>query len=120
MPRSLVERGMSSGVVFAEPDVAEAAIQEAQRCIVEALDLDGTTLFERSADGDLRGIHGWWRPELLAPPDRVSARESFPWMLTKLLAGELVCLSSPDELPDGIDRATLRRFDVKSTVAVPV
>ena len=111
---------MSSGVVFAEPDVAEAAIQEAQRCIVEALDLDGTTLFERSADGDLRGIHGWWRPELLAPPDRVSARESFPWMLTKLLAGELVCLSSPDELPDGIDRATLRRFDVKSTVAVPV
>jgi formate hydrogenlyase transcriptional activator len=111
---------MSFGVAFSEPNVADAVIHEAQRCIVEALDLDGSTLFERSDDGDLLGTHGWWRPEFQAPPARVSARESFPWMLTKLLAGELVCLSSPDELPDGIDRATLRRFDLKSTVVVPV
>ena len=128
---------MSMGVAYAERNVAgahlprfpssigsapdvDAAIHEAQRCIVEALDLDGSTLFERSEDGDMLGTHGWWRPGVPAPPDRVSARESFPWMLAKLLAGELVCLSSPDELPDGIDRATLRRFDLKSTVVVPV
>jgi formate hydrogenlyase transcriptional activator len=98
----------------------DAAIHEAQRCIVEALDLDGSMLFERSDDGDLLGTHGWWRPEAPAPPSRVSARESFPWMLPKLLAGELVCLSSPDELPDGIDRASLCRFDLKSTVVVPL
>ena len=104
-----------------EPNVAnDAAIHEAQRCIVEALDLDGSTLFERSDDGDLLGTHGWWRPEVPAPPARMSARESFPWMFAKLLAGELVCLSSPDELPDGVDRASLRRFDLKSTVVVPV
>ena len=41
-------------------------------------------------------------------------------MLAKLLAGELVCLSSPDELPDGVDRASLRRFGLKSIVAVPL
>jgi transcriptional regulator with GAF, ATPase, and Fis domain len=41
-------------------------------------------------------------------------------MLAKLLAGELVCLSSPDELPEGVDRASLRRFDLKSTVVVPL
>ncbi len=110
---------MSLGVAFAEPHVADA-IHEAQRCIVEAFDLDGSTLFERSDDGDLLGTHGWWRPEFPAPPARVSARESFPWMFAKLLAGELVCLSSPDELPDGVDRATLRRLDLKSTVVVPV
>jgi formate hydrogenlyase transcriptional activator len=101
------------------PDV-DAAIHEAQRCIVEALDLDGSTLFERSDDGDLLGTHGWWRPEVPAPPAGVSAKESFPWMLAKLLAGELVCLSSPDELPDGVDRASLLRFDLKSTVVVPL
>ena len=55
-----------------------------------------------------------------ALPARLSARESFPWMLEKLRAGELVCLSSPDELPDGVDRASLLRFDMKSTVAVPL
>src|SRR4030095_10301905 len=100
------------------PDV-DAAIHETQRCIVEALDLDGSTLYERSDDGDLLGTHGWWRPEVPAPPARVSAKESFPWMLAKLLAGELVCLSSLDELPEGVDRASLRRFDLKSTVVVP-
>ncbi len=102
------------------PTDVDAAIQEAQRCIVEALDLDGSTLFELSDDGDLLDTHGWWRPEVPAPPARVSARESFPWMLEKLLAGELVCLSSLDELPDGVDRASLLRFDLKSTVAVPL
>ena len=66
--------------IYSPTDV-DAAIHEAQRCIVEALDLDGSTLFERSDDGDLLGTHGWWRPEVPAPPARVSARESFPWML---------------------------------------
>jgi formate hydrogenlyase transcriptional activator len=128
---------MAPGVACAERNVSEshvsrwgrtigpnsdvdAAIHEAQRCIVEALDLDGSTLFERSDDGDLLGTHGWWRPEVPAPPAGVSAKESFPWMLAKLLAGELVCLSSPDELPDGVDRASFLRFDLKSTVVVPL
>ena len=107
-------------VDLSSPTDVDAAIHEAQRCIVEALDLDGSTLFELSDDGDLLCTHGWWRPEVPAPPARVSARESFPWMLEKLLAGELVCLSSPDELPDGVDRASLLRFDLKSIVAVPL
>src|SRR4030095_7663359 len=72
-----------------DPDV-DAAIHETQRCIVEALDLDGSTLYERSDDGDLLGTHGWWRPEVPAPPARVSAKESFPWMLAKLLGGGVV------------------------------
>ena len=98
----------------------DTAICEAQRCIVEALELDGSTLFELSADGDLLCTHGWWRPEVLAPPARLSVRESFPQMLEKLKAGEVVCLSSPDELPDGIDRTNLYRFDLKSTVLLPL
>ena len=106
--RNLTETHVSRcGSSICSPTDVDAAIHEAQRCIVEALDLDGSTLFERSDDGDLLGTHGWWRPEVPAPPARVSARESFPWMLARLLAGELVCLSSPDELPDGVDRASL-------------
>ena len=58
---------------------ANEAIHEAQRCIVEAFDLDGSTLFERSEDGDLLGTHGWWRPDVPAPPAHLSARESFPY-----------------------------------------
>ena len=128
---------MTIGAAFAERNVSDAllnrcgsslsaatgvdaAIHEAQRCIVEALDLDGSTLFELGEDGDLRGTHGWWRPEVPAPPAHLSARECFPSMTGKLLAGELVCLSSPDDLPDGIDRASMLRFDLKSIVVVPL
>ena len=119
--RNLTEAHVSRfGSSIYSPADVDDAIHEAQRCIVEALDLDGSTLFERSDDGDLLGTHDWWRPEVPAPPARVSARESFPWMLARLMAGELVSLSSPDELPDGVDRATLRRFDVKSLVVVPL
>ena len=102
------------------PTDTDAAIQEAQRCIVEAIDLDGTALFERGDDGDLLDTHGWWRPGVPAPPARMSAREVFPSMSAKALAGELVCLSSPDDLPDGVDRASLLRFGLKSIVVVPL
>ena len=44
------------------PSDVDAAIHEAQRCIVEALDLDGSALFELGDDGDLHCTHRWWRP----------------------------------------------------------
>ena len=99
---------------------ADTAICEAQRFVVEALDLDGSTLFELGADADLICTHAWWRPEVPAPPARLSVRESFPQILERLKAGELVSLSSPDELPDGTDRASFivstssRRFCSRS------
>ena len=98
----------------------DSAIHEAQRCIVEALDLDGSTLFELNEDGDLRSTHAWWRPEVPAPPARMSARESFPSTIEKVMAGHLVYFSSPEELPDGGDRESVLRFDLKSMVVVPL
>ena len=98
----------------------DTAIRESQRTIVEALDLDRSTLFQLSNDGDMLYTHGWWRPEVAALPARLSARENFPMMLEKLKAGESVCLSSLDELPDGVDRANLIRFDTRSIVAIPL
>ena len=56
----------------------DTAICEAQRCIVEALELDGSTLFELSADGDLLCTHAWWRPEVLAPPDASLGQRMLP------------------------------------------
>ena len=102
------------------PGDMDAAIREAQRSIVEALDLDGSTLFQLSNDGDLLSTHGWWRPEVAALPERLSARERFPWMLEKLKAGELVYLSSLDGMPDGVDRASLSLFGTKAIVAIPL
>jgi formate hydrogenlyase transcriptional activator len=111
---------LSMRFIDVPPDDLDAAIQGAQRRIVEALGFDGSTLCQLGEDGDLVQTHSWWCPEVAGLPKHMSARESFPWMLEKLRGGELVCLSSPDELPDGVDRASLLRFEIKSTVAVPL
>ncbi len=102
------------------PAGVDAAIREAQRCIVEALDLDGCMLFEPADEGDLVATCSWWRPTAPAPPARLSARESFPWMFPRLLQGEVICLASPDMLPDGVDRANLLGFGLRSIVVIPL
>ena len=102
------------------PIGTDPAIHEAQRCVVEAFDLDGSLLFERGESDDLICTHGWWRPGPQSLPARLSAKESFPWMLGKLLTGQMVWLSSADETPDRTDRASMLRFHLKSTVLVPL
>ena len=102
------------------PSAEGESIQEALRCSVEAIDLDWSRVFELGDDGDLLGTYGWSRPEVPAPPARLSARDSLPGILRQLLAGELVSLSSLDELSDGVDRASLRRFEVKSIAVIPL
>ena len=111
---------LSSRLIDQPPNEVDGVIEDAQRRIVEALDLDGSMLFQLGDEGGLFSTHSWQRPDVPQPPTCLSARESFPSMLEKLRAGELVCLSSPDELPDGIDRASLLRYGIKSIVAVPL
>jgi formate hydrogenlyase transcriptional activator len=102
----------------------DGVIQDAQRRIVDALDLDRTTLWV-AEDGDLVHSYDWTQPgfrtrEWVPPAARISARELFPWSLEKTNAGELVTFSSVDELPDVPDRASYRRCGTKSIVLVPL
>ena len=102
----------------------DGVIPLAQRRIVDALDLDRSTLWV-AEDGDLVHSHDWTQPEIQTrewcpPAARISAREFFPWSLEKTNAGELVRFSSVDELPDVPDRASYRRCGTKSTVLIPL
>jgi transcriptional regulator with GAF, ATPase, and Fis domain len=99
---------------------ADATIEEAQRCIVEALDLDTCMLFEPTAGGDFLVTHSWCRPAAPAPPAGLSVRESFPWMFPRLLQGEGVCLSTAEVLSDGLYRSSLLRFGLRSIVVIPL
>ena len=114
---------LSTAFINAPSDQMDGAISDAQQRIVEALDLDRSTLWV-AVDGDLVHSHAWTSPRFLTrtwhpPTERVSARELFPWSLQKTNAGELVKFSSVDELPDTPDRESHRKFGTKSTVMVP-
>src|ERR1051325_373818 len=91
------------------PESIDGAITDAQRRLVETLDLDRSALFQRSGD-ELLLTHYWSRPEF-APDDaryRASPR-AFPTLPARVLGGETLVVSSLDELPPDIpDTAQLR------------
>ena len=110
---------LSATFVNLDPDQVDAEIQQAQRRICEALDLDRATL-SKLVDGDLVMTHNWARVPEPPTPSRVSSREMFPWSWARILKGEVVAFSSPDEIPDPIERETVRYYNTKSRIALPL
>jgi transcriptional regulator with GAF, ATPase, and Fis domain len=95
-------------------------IEDALSRLVRTLGLDRSALFQADADGDFVHTHQWTRPGWAPPPPRVSARDHFPWHLARVRAGEFVCVSSLDEVPDDVDRESLRRIGTRSSVTMPL
>src|SRR5258705_2287262 len=82
---------LSAEFVNLDTDLIDGAIQDAQRRIVEALDLDRSTLFQFSEDGELVFTHYWSRPGFPQPPLMPTPAALFPWLVNKILNGEMVC-----------------------------
>jgi transcriptional regulator with GAF, ATPase, and Fis domain len=113
---------LAARFVNLEPERVDDEIRDAQRQIVEALDLDRSTLFQVSDDErTLVFTHYWSRPEFPPAPTGLLIAQSFPWSVAKLLRGELLCLETLEDLPaDAPDRESLRRFGTRSNVTVPL
>ncbi len=112
---------LSSRFVSLDSDLIDGAIEDAQRRLVEALDLDRSTLFQFSDEsGDFEATHLWVRPGGAAAPQAMSGA-SFPWAAAQIQRGDLICFSSVDELPPGVpDRDAIIRTGTKSNVTVPL
>ena len=114
---------IASRFVNLESHLIGGCIEDAQRRLVEALDVDRSSLFQLSeADGGLVFTHTWSRPGRPAVPlPRGVTVRQFPWALAKTMNGEMVCFSSLDELPaDTPDRQAFEDAGVKSNVTVPL
>jgi transcriptional regulator with GAF, ATPase, and Fis domain len=113
---------LSAQFVNLDSDLIDGAIQDAQRRIVEALDLDRSSLFQFSEDeAELVFTHYWSRPGFPAPPLTTHPTTLFPWATGRILKGEMICFSSVTELPpDVADRENMMRIGTKSNVTVPL
>ena len=113
---------LSAQFVNLDSDLIDGAIQDAQRRIVEALDLDRSTLFQFAEDGSqLVFTHYWSRPELPPPPAMTEPSKLFPWASAQILSGRMVCFSSVNDLPAGTpDIENLRRIGTRSNVTLPL
>src|SRR5688572_14951797 len=91
---------LASRFVNLDTNLLDGVIRDAQRQIVEALDIDRSALFHLSeTDGQLALSHFWSRPELPAPDPSIATVDRFPWTAARLMRGEMRCFSSVDELP---------------------
>jgi PAS domain S-box-containing protein len=107
----------------------DGAIRHALRQIGEALDLDRVSLFE-FREQDMLLAHNWSRSDLLPEPGDTygppgegaieSASSRFPWSVAAILAGRTVGYASPDEIPDPVERETVRRMGSESGIAFPL
>ena len=113
---------LSARFVKLDSDLIDGAIQDAQRRIVEALDLDRSSLFQFSDDAATMIVTHYWSRPGFAPLD-MTARpvELFPWATAQLLQGQMICFSSLNDLPPGIpDRANIERLGTKSNITLPL
>jgi transcriptional regulator with GAF, ATPase, and Fis domain len=114
---------LSSQFVNLDSNLIDGAIEQAQQRIVLALDVDRSTLFQLSADGgQLAFSHFWARPGMPTPDLSLAVDERFPWVLAKVMKGELVSVSDVAELPDeaAVDRASFEAVGTKSNVTIPL
>ena len=105
-------------VNLAAPDV-DAAIQTAQRRIVEELGIDRSVLYVADGDAVFRCTHCWSALEWSLPPPQTVSTGYFPWIAAKVFGGQTVSYTSVDELPSP-DRESARQFGTKSSIVVPL
>ena len=115
---------ISAHFVNLPTDQIDSEIEDAQRRIRELLDLDRSTLWQvpEREPGTLLLTHIHQPPGSLPPPERMNAKDFFPWTAQKILRGETVTISKMTDLPPEADRdrENFRAYGTKSDVLVPL
>jgi transcriptional regulator with GAF, ATPase, and Fis domain len=106
-------------VHVASPDLG-MAIADSQRQVVEALDLDRSTLWTMDDSGEIACAYSWTRPGLPIVPNGLLAKDVTPGVLEYARTGEPLALNDAAEWPHAIDRACFDRYCTRSTFVVPL
>lgn len=114
--------GLSARFVALDANQIDNAIEDAQKTIVEALDLDRSVLFQITGQGDGTIItHSWSRPQWGKVP-RLTGKIEYPWAYQRLISGDIMVFSRLAELPPEAfqDKESHKRFGAKSSLAIPL
>jgi formate hydrogenlyase transcriptional activator len=114
---------LSSRFVNLPAEQIDRAVEEAQRRICECLGLDLSALWQGSMwDPYNFTLTHVYRPLGGPPvPERMDARETFPWALQKVQCGEPFVIVTANLPPEAArDRETWRHYGIKSSLVVPL
>src|SRR5438552_1222544 len=109
---------LSSQFINVDARLVDTAIDEALKHVGELLDVDAGALTQLAdRDRALVFTHYWSRTGDVPPYLKVDAGHVMPFGLARLMAGDVHCFSSINELPPDVpDRAYLAKMDVKSAI----
>ena len=111
---------ISTRFVDLPADQIDGEIEDAQRRVCECLGLEMSALWQRSVETpDFVTLTHLYRPFGGPPlPERMEAKEYFPWCLQQLAAGKVIAVST-EEAPAGAarDQEVWRHYGIKSTLA---
>jgi PAS domain S-box-containing protein len=101
----------------------DSEIDDAQRRICESLDLDFSVLWQWSDEAcHILKLTHFYNAQEGAHSFEGMNQDHFPWCLQQMLAGRIVSISSPEELPKEAarDRESCRLFNIKSNLTFPL
>jgi signal transduction histidine kinase len=111
-----------SAMVVMQPRLElDREIDRMLRKLVEELDVDRAALVEQVDDAPIvRLTHAWTRPEVAPLPPL--ADKPFPWLIQRVVAGEVVRVDRVDRLPAtaAIDRQQLDELHIRSLAVAPL
>ena len=113
---------LSAGFIGLAAERIDAAIEDALRRIVLALDIDRCSLIVVSpVTGRIETTHSWALEGVERTP-WLNIGQSNPWALSMAQAGRPVVFARLDEVPTeaAVDKATWRRVGLKSHVGMPL
>jgi PAS domain S-box-containing protein len=111
---------LSARFVSVTPGSIDGEIVDAQRRIVEELELDRSTLAQLEGGEHFVITHTWHLPGL-EPFPRFAVRD-LPWMSSAILRGSVVCFARVDDMPaEAIrEKEVARHFGPRSNVTFPL
>ena len=115
--------GLLAGIARASAHAIDQEIEHWLSQIVLALDVDRTTLWERTFDDRafVRSL-SWSRPSVTPMPDTITAMEVSPRVTAKILAGEIFAYNRIEDIPkeDNKLRAFAEKYGPQANVTLPL
>ncbi len=117
---------ISARFVNLPSEQVESEIQDAQKRICNALNFDRSSMWQISKpnrnDLPLTHMYQYLEADNLPVPKQLAALDSAPWTAQKILNGEIVAISSMDDLPPEAeqDRKFYQSYATKSTAVIPI
>jgi transcriptional regulator with GAF, ATPase, and Fis domain len=111
---------LSARFVGVTAESIDNEIVEAQRQIVQALDLDRSVLGQLEGGEGFVVTHSWYRPGVEALP--AFAIRGLPWLASLIARGEAVCIARLGDLPEEAarEKEVGIRFGLRSNATFPL